>query len=378
MKPIAEAPLKAQKGVSGWATPEGDLHLYHADCLEGLNCLAPNSVHLCLTDPPYFLDGMGDEWSADRLKDGKEKAGVVGGMRVGMKFDRRQGIRLQQFCLRLAEKLMLVLVPGAFLIAFAQPRLFPRMSVAFEDAGFEIRDQAIWEHEGGQGKAFTMNHFVRRMSIPQEEQDALIASMEGRKTPQLRPMFESILVARKPLEGTHIQNWKKWGTGLVRIDFEIDSEDFQQPSIFRFNKPKAGVDHPSVKPTDLMERLVEMFSTEGQTVLDPFTGSGTTGIACARTGRRFVGFEIDRGYLDLATRRITEARQTLGKNCPAPSRDGLWTCPEGLATLSQGPTGCAGTGNFTGCTGRQGPAGYAERTGPSTVPLAENLAGLHG
>ena len=196
MKTIAEAPLKAQQGgVLDWATPEGDLHLYHIDCLEGLDRLAPNSAHLCLTDPPYFLDGMGDEWSADRLKDGKEKAGIVGGMRVGMKFDRMQGSRLQQFCLRLAEKLMLVLVPGAFLIAFAQPRLFPRMSVAFEDAGFEIRDQVIWEHEGGQGKAFTMDHFVRKMPIPQEKKDALIASMDGRKTPQLRPMFESILVA---------------------------------------------------------------------------------------------------------------------------------------------------------------------------------------
>ena len=86
MKTVTNAPLKAQHvGVSGWATPEGDLHLYLADCLEGLDWLAPNSVHLCLTDPPYFLDGMGDDWPADRLKDGKEKAGVVGGMRVGMK-----------------------------------------------------------------------------------------------------------------------------------------------------------------------------------------------------------------------------------------------------------------------------------------------------
>ena len=109
--------------------------------------------------------------------------------------------------------------------------------------------------------------------------------------------------------------------------------------MFRFNKPKEGVDHPSVKPTDLMERLIEVFSKRGQTVLDPFTGSGTTGIACARTGRKFVGFEIDRGYFDLAARRIAEARQNLGKSSPVPSTDGLWTCPAGLATLSQGPAG---------------------------------------
>jgi hypothetical protein len=160
----------------------------------------------------------------------------------------------------------------------------------------------------------------------------------------------------------------------VRIDSEIDSEDFQQSSIFRFNKPKKGVDHPSVKPTDLMERLIEVFSKRGQTVLDPFTGSGTTGIACALTGRKFVGFEIDRGYFDLAARRIAEARQDLGKSCPVPSTDGLWTCPTGRVTLSQGPTGCVGPGSFTGCKGPQGPVGYAE----CTVPLAENLDGLHG
>lgn len=371
MKTIAEARLKEQQGGgSDWATPEGDLHLYHADCLEGLDWLAPNSAHLCLTDPPCFLDGMGDEWSADRLKDGKVKTGVVGGMRVGMKFDRMQGIRLQQFCLRLAEKLMIVLVPGAFLIAFAQPRLFPRMSVAFEDAGFEIRDQAVWEHEGGQGKAFTMNHFVRRMPIPQEEKDALIASMDGRKTPQLRPMFESILVARKPLEGTHVDNWIKWGTGLV----QINSKRGQQSSVFRFNKPKEGVDHPSVKATDLMERLIEVFSEKGQTVLDPFSGSGTTGIACALTGRKFVGFEIDRECFDLAARRIADARQNLGKSCSGGAMNDLGTAPASQVPGPQGPTGYTGPGNFTGCTGPQGPAGYAG----DTVPPAENLHGLHG
>lgn len=65
------------------------------------------------------------------------------------------------------------------------------------------------------------------------------------------------------------------------------------------------VDHPCPKPTAMMEWMVERVSDEpGQLVLDPFMGSGTTGIACIRLRRRFVGIEIDAGYFELACRRL--------------------------------------------------------------------------
>ena len=64
--------------------------------------------------------------------------------------------------------------------------------------------------------------------------------------------------------------------------------------------------HPTQKPVRLMEWCLG-FLPKAETILDPFMGSGTTGVACANTGRRFVGIEIDPGYFDAACRRIEAA-----------------------------------------------------------------------
>lgn len=66
-------------------------------------------------------------------------------------------------------------------------------------------------------------------------------------------------------------------------------------------------EHPTQKPVGLMEHYITNSTDPGDTVLDPFMGSGTTGVACARLGRRFVGIELDPGYFDIAVKRITEA-----------------------------------------------------------------------
>jgi site-specific DNA-methyltransferase (adenine-specific) len=65
--------------------------------------------------------------------------------------------------------------------------------------------------------------------------------------------------------------------------------------------------HPTEKPISLMAELVDLFTAPGQTVLDPFMGSGTTGVACARRGRRFIGVEQDETYFELACKRLRDA-----------------------------------------------------------------------
>lgn len=64
--------------------------------------------------------------------------------------------------------------------------------------------------------------------------------------------------------------------------------------------------HPTQKPVSLLEYLVKTYSNEGDTVLDNCMGSGTTGVACMRTSRNFIGFEIEKQYFDIATARINE------------------------------------------------------------------------
>jgi len=76
---------------------------------------------------------------------------------------------------------------------------------------------------------------------------------------------------------------------------------------YRTEKAGGGL-HPTQKPVGLMKWCIEKFTHEGDTILDPFMGSGTTGVACVQTGRNFIGIEIDPTYFAIAERRIKEAQ----------------------------------------------------------------------
>jgi len=73
----------------------------------------------------------------------------------------------------------------------------------------------------------------------------------------------------------------------------------------------AKVNHPCPKPDNVMRWIIERTTLAGDTILDPFMGSGTTGVACIQTGRNFIGIEIDPTYFAIAERRIKEARQQM-------------------------------------------------------------------
>jgi len=66
--------------------------------------------------------------------------------------------------------------------------------------------------------------------------------------------------------------------------------------------------HPTQKPVELMKWCIENYTQEGDTILDPFMGSGTTGVACVQTGRNFIGIEIEPKYYEIAEKRIAEAQ----------------------------------------------------------------------
>jgi DNA modification methylase len=66
--------------------------------------------------------------------------------------------------------------------------------------------------------------------------------------------------------------------------------------------------HPTQKPLELMKWVLENYTNEGDTILDPFMGSGTTGVACVQTNRNFIGIEISEEYFRIAEKRIAEAQ----------------------------------------------------------------------
>jgi site-specific DNA-methyltransferase (adenine-specific) len=290
------------------------VQLINGDALTALKNIPDSSVHLCVTDPPYFIDGLGDEWDGDKVIDSQNKAGVIGGLPVGMKFDPEQGRLFQTFMHDISREVYRVLVPGAFYISFTQARLYHRLGVAVEDAGFELRDMLAWKYEG-QAKAFSQDHFVRKMKISDEEKARIIADLGGRKTPQLKPQMEPMTLAQKPRDGTFVDNWLQHRTGLVDVTQTLDG--MFPGNIMEVKKPSKtdkgeGNFHPTVKPVPLIAHLIRLFSTPGQVVLDPFLGSGSHGVAAVEAGRDFIGIERHSEYFDIASNRINSSQSIIG------------------------------------------------------------------
>ncbi len=285
--------------------------IYAGDCNEVLKDLPRESIDLVLTDPPYFIDGMGDDWSSESISDRSARAGVIGGRPIGMKFDRQQGYRFQEFMAPVSDEVFRVLKPGGFFVAFSQARLYHRLAAAIEDSGFEIRDMLAWKHEG-QAKAFTQDHFIKKMkNLTDSQKVSMIESLRGRKTPQLKPQIEPMAFAQKPRVGTFVENWLQHGVGLIDSGQTLDGGF--PGTVMEVPKPskseREGNTHPTVKPLRLLRHLIRLLTTPGQVVLDPFMGSGSTAVASVQTQRNFLGIELDNSYLTIARKRVEQLRQ---------------------------------------------------------------------
>ncbi|MGI6534537.1 MAG: DNA-methyltransferase [Peptococcia bacterium] len=84
--------------------------------------------------------------------------------------------------------------------------------------------------------------------------------------------------------------------------------DFIETAVAANGERKYGK-HPTQKPVQLMEFFIKVLTNEGDTVLDPFMGSGSTGVAAKKNNRNFIGIEIDDNYFQIATRRIQEVKE---------------------------------------------------------------------
>ena len=177
------------------------------DCLEVLRSLPESSVDAVVTDPPYGIGFMGKDWDCDVPGDA------------------------------FAVEALRVLKPGGHLIAFAATRTVHRLTVAIEDAGFEIRDQIAWLQWQGFPKSHDVSKAIDRMKDDREQTlqvTAWVASARdaaGITTPAtpdaekwngwgtaLKPSYEPAVLARKPLEGTVADNVLAHGTGGINVD----------------------------------------------------------------------------------------------------------------------------------------------------------------
>jgi DNA modification methylase len=274
--------------------------IHTGDNRDILKTFDENSLDGCVTDPPY---GMGmEEWD-----------GSVPTTETWQEVRR-------------------VLKPGAFCLSFCSPELYHRMAMNVERAGFRIMDMINW-----------------------------IVTTKMAKTNRLKPAHEPIVVAQKPFTGTIKQNYEEWGVGTINIDgarvpwegrpptgwtrgghqrrvfgkSETQSDrakdgtvdanpdgrypsdvmgHFDQPDIQKYfyaprvTRREKGEynDHPTVKPINLMRYLVRIYTPTGGKVLDPFNGTGTTGIASIQEGRSYVGIELNEHYRQISEKRIQD------------------------------------------------------------------------
>jgi site-specific DNA-methyltransferase (adenine-specific) len=330
----------------------------HADCLLALPKLAPDSIDVVITDPPYGINFKSMRWDQPSTLDpthaSEQQASSTD-----------PSSAFQAFSAQWSSAALRVLKPGGHLAAFAAPRTFHLLARGLEEAGFELRDTLMWIQ--GQGYPATR-------------------VLSGGLGTGLKPAWEPILLARRPFEGNVEHNLAEHGTGALNIDtcrIELSSQDCpgegrthtrkfaasrkgrwpanlllshgrrctssrcerdcpirllgdrhrffyaakaprrereagceQLPrrvvQTFKVgahnvqlceDNPVANI-HPTVKPIELMRWLVRLLTPPGGLVLDPFAGSGSTGAAAVLEGARFLGIEREGDYIPIARARI--------------------------------------------------------------------------
>jgi site-specific DNA-methyltransferase (adenine-specific) len=438
--------------------------ILYGNNLDILPTLADNSIDSIVTDPPYELGFMGKKW---------DSSGIA------------YSVELWQQCLR-------VLKPGGHLLSFGGTRTYHRVAVAIEDAGFELRDSIAWLYGSGFPKSLDVSKAIDKQAGAERQvlgrnpnsreqatkENTLYESGTVGKTafdtapstPEakqwqgwgtaLKPAFEPVIFARKPIEGTVANNVLKWGTGGLNIDGSRIASDITKDPNYRLNAkdhaghgssfsvggqntrdkndlPDAGFHnsagrwpaniildpytaelldqqsgqgksgkpgirtadgfnanaygagmgikagqangeygdsggasrffyvakaskrdrnegleelpekikpygnreienvpeegdrpgsvndkfttqpaknfHPTVKPTSLMEYLIKLVTPPNGTVLDPFTGSGSTGKAAILQGFDFIGIEMTEEYLPIIEGRLKHAERIVAK-----------------------------------------------------------------
>lgn len=300
--------------------------VYHGDCLKVLSGFPDECCHVIITDPPYGIANLDSGWNPEKVASTKNMK-VVTSLPSGMRFDRAQGQRFREWYYRVSEELLRVLRPGGFFFSFSSPRLYHNMATAIEDAGFLVRDQFIWLYTQNQPKAMGLNHVIDRLNVDSTEKESLKEYLAGWKTPQVKSCHEPLVLGQKPLDGSFLENYRDHGVGLVNTNVRIGDGMFPSNVLssemgdeidryFLVSKPTKkekgdGNIHKTVKPLELMQYLIALTTREGDVVLDPFLGSGTTAVAAKRMNRSYIGVELNQEYVTIAQERLAANEQDI-------------------------------------------------------------------
>jgi len=307
-----------------------------------LEDLDDNSIDALITDPPYGISYQNHYWDKD--------------------LPQRE----------IWENSFKKLKFGAFGLVFSSVRLMHRLMVDLEDSGFLIKDVLFWSYLNGMPKSRNIGLSIDKELEVESEKIGEYKYVQGYKenntsnykaeqkykltpTSQLgkkyngagtgiKPAYEPIILIQKPLEkNLNIsQNIIKYGTGALNFEetripyakndkkvghnphpkgrvpsniIRTQNQDDGYDKFFLVPKVRQNKDdfnfHPTLKPVELMYHLVRLISFEKQTILDPFMGSGSTGISCLDLDRKFIGYELEEKYFNIAKQRLENKQNDL-------------------------------------------------------------------
>lgn len=249
-----------------WSSHDGSDALYQGDALAVLSQLPDESVDCVWTDPPYLLSNGGVTCFAGR------RVSVNKG-----DWDQSRGIEADhEFNLEWTKACRRVLKPTGTIWVSGTLHVYPSVGMALAQNGFRLLNDIIWEKPNPPPNlgCRTFTHSTEVI---------LWASRSGKGSPH-RYTF----------------NYK---------EMRRENGGKQMKTVWRMKAPSAAEKrfgkHPTQKPIELIERCLRASTNEGDIVLDPFAGSGSTGVAAIGLGRRYIGIEIDSRFVDIGVKRIS-------------------------------------------------------------------------
>ena len=246
--------------------------IFNQDCLEILSHICENSIDMIFADPPYMLSNNGFTCQNGRMVNvNKGTWDKSSGFEEDTKF--------HDAWIAACRK---VLKPGGTIWISGTYHSIYQCGYLIQKNGFHILNDIVWFKPNAAPnlscRFFTASH-------------------------------ETILWARKDKKAKHTFNYDEMKNGLFPED-KMKKENSQMRSVWSIPAPKNAEKefgrHPTQKPLDLLLRIIRASTNPGDIILDPFNGSGTTGIAAALTGNRYyIGCEIDVNYCELTVKRLT-------------------------------------------------------------------------
>ncbi|MCL1929658.1 site-specific DNA-methyltransferase [Candidatus Saccharibacteria bacterium] len=260
--------------VDGAYYEAADFILFKDDCINFMKQIPENSIDMIFADPPYNLSNGGFS--------------VHAGKRVSVnkgKWDESKGVEKDfSFHVQWLEECRRVLKPSGTIWVSGTYHSIYQCGYALQLLGYKILNDVAWYKPNASPnlscRYFTASH-------------------------------ETLIWARKEEKSKHTFNYEVMKDGDFSEDF-MKKPNKQMRSVWSIGTPrpeeKTFGKHPTQKSLKLLERIVLAASNKGDVILDPFTGSSTAGIATAKHGRKFIGIDMEKEYLDLSIKRYNELK----------------------------------------------------------------------